>query len=155
MTDLPFRKGVGIIILNRHNKIFVGKRRDYPTNKWQMPQGGIDEGENEDDALIRELHEETGIQKDFEICKKLDKQYSYLLPKELLGKIWGGKYKGQIQTWFILRYSGNDNQINLNLKNGEFVEWKWVEVEELVKTIVDFKKDLYAQLSKEIFQFIN
>ena len=146
---LPMRSGVGIIVLNKENKVFVGKRKDNPTNKWQMPQGGVDEGENYITAMKRELLEETSI-KNIEIIKEIDKIFQYELPQNLVGIIWKGKYKGQKQKWFITRFLGEENEINLNSKHAEFIDWKWIEPKLLPEVIVDFKKDLYVNLLKEI-----
>ena len=146
---LPLRTGVGIIVLNKQNKVFVGKRKDNPGDKWQMPQGGVDEGENYITAMKRELLEETSI-KNIEIIKEIDKIFQYELPQNLVGIIWKGKYKGQKQKWFITRFLGEENEINLNSKHAEFIDWKWIEPKLLPEVIVDFKKDLYINLLKEI-----
>ena len=146
---LPLRIGVGIIVLNKQNKIFVGKRRDNPGDKWQMPQGGVDEGEDYITAMKRELLEETSIQ-NIEIIKEIDKIYQYELPKNLVGIIWKGKYRGQKQKWFITRFLGEEKEINLNTKHPEFIDWKWIEPKLLPEVIVNFKKDLYINLLKEI-----
>ena len=146
---LPLRTGVGIIVLNKQNKIFVGKRKDNPGDKWQMPQGGVDEGEDYITAMKRELLEETSIQ-NIEIIKKIDKIYQYELPENLVGIIWKGKYRGQKQKWFITRFLGEEKEINLNTKHPEFIDWKWIEPKLLPEVIVNFKKDLYLKLLKEI-----
>ncbi len=143
------RSGVGIIILNSDNQVFVGKRKDNPGNRWQMPQGGVDKGESFINAMKRELFEETGIKK-IKILKELEKIYQYELPENLVGIIWKGKYKGQKQKWFITRFLGNDNEININTKHPEFIDWKWIEPNELPEVIVNFKKKLYIDLLKEI-----
>ena len=146
---LPLRTGVGIILLNNENKIFVGKRKDNPGDKWQMPQGGVDNGEDFITAMRRELHEETSI-KNIKVIKEINQLYEYELPKNLIGIIWKGKYRGQKQKWFITKFSGNEKEINLNTKQPEFIEWKWIDAEKLPEVIVDFKKNLYLNLLKEI-----
>ena len=146
---LPLRTGVGIIVLNKQNKIFVGKRKDNPGDKWQMPQGGLDEGEDYITAMKRELLEETSIQ-NIKIIKEINKIYQYELPKNLVGIIWKGKYRGQKQKWFITRFLGEEKEINLNTKHPEFIDWKWIEPKFLPEVIVNFKKDLYLNLLKEI-----
>ena len=151
---LPMRTGVGIIVLNDENKVFVGKRKDNPGDRWQMPQGGVDQGEDFITAMKRELVEETSI-KNIKILKELDKLYQYELPKELVGIIWKGKFRGQRQKWFITRFLGKDNEINLNTKHQEFIKWKWIRPDELPEVIVSFKKELYESLLKEIYAIIN
>ena len=150
---LPLRIGVGAIVINNKNKIFVGKRKDNPVNKWQMPQGGINKNENFLDAMKRELNEETSI-KNIQIIKELDGWFQYELPKNLLGIIWKGKFRGQKQKWFVIRFTGEESEINLKTKHPEFIEWKWVEIDELPKIIVDFKKDVYEKLLLELKKFI-
>ncbi len=151
---LPLRTGVGAIVLNKNNKVFVGKRKDNPEKYWQMPQGGVDEGENYIDAMKRELSEETSI-KNIKILKEIDRWTKYELPDYLLGKIWKGKYRGQKQKWFIVRFLGKDEEINLKTKRPEFIEWKWIEIESLPGVIVDFKKKLYEDLLPEIRKIID
>ena len=152
---LPLRIGVGAIVLNKENKIFVGKRTDQPhNNKWQMPQGGVNAGEDLISALKRELNEETGI-KNIKILKELDEWTEYELPDYLLGKIWKGKYRGQKQKWFVLKFEGNDDEINLGTDRPEFIDWKWVKPDNLPNIIVDFKKKLYEKLLLKIGPFIN
>ena len=146
---LPLRTGVGIIILNDQNKIFVGKRKDNPGDKWQMPQGGVDIGEDFVTAMKRELMEETGI-KNIKIIKEIEKIYQYELPEDLVGVIWKGRYRGQNQKWFITRFLGKESEINLNTKHAEFIDWKWIEPKLLPEVIVNFKKDLYLNLLREI-----
>ena len=150
---LPLRIGVGVIVLNNKNKIFVGKRADNPVDKWQMPQGGVDKGENLITAMKRELMEETSIQ-NIKVLKKIDKWFEYELPKDLLGIIWKGKFRGQKQKWFIVRFIGNESEINLKTKHPEFIEWKWIKIDELTNVIVDFKKDVYKKLEIELKEFI-
>ena len=150
---LPLRIGVGVIVLNNKNKIFVGKRADNPVNKWQMPQGGVNKGENLINAMKRELMEETSIQ-NIKVLKKIDRWFKYELPKDLLGIIWKGKFRGQKQKWFIVRFIGNESEINLKTKHPEFIEWKWIEIDELTNVIVDFKKNVYKKLVIELKEFI-
>ena len=140
--ELPLRIGVGIILLNKKNKVFVGKRIDNPENFWQMPQGGVDKNENLLQAAKRELEEETGI-KSVELVKELKEWLQYDLPKNLLGKIWEGKYRGQNQKWFIMNFIGKDDEINIKTKNPEFLDWKWIKISELHKIAVNFKIELY------------
>ena len=151
---LPLRIGVGAIVLNQKNKIFVGKRKDNPVDKWQMPQGGVDKNENFLTAMKRELHEETSI-KSIQIIKELDEWFQYELPKNLVGIIWKGKFRGQKQKWFIVRFVGKENEINLKTKHPEFIEWKWIKMDELPKVIVDFKKNVYEKLLIELKKFID
>ena len=153
-NELPLRLGVGIIVLNKENKVFVGKRRDNPTNKWQMPQGGVDRGENLVNAMKRELKEETSI-RSIEILKELEGWTEYELPDYLLGKIWRGKYRGQKQKWFIVRFLGRDEEINLKTTHPEFIEWQWLDIENLPSVIVHFKKKVYEKLLPVIKTFIN
>ena len=146
---LPMRIGVGIIVLNSQNQVFVGKRKDNPGDKWQMPQGGVDKGESYINAMKRELFEETSI-KSVKILKELDRIYEYELPDNLVGIIWKGKFRGQKQKWFITKFLGNDSEINLNTKHPEFIDWKWIEPKLLPEVIVNFKKNLYLSLLTEI-----
>lgn len=146
---LPLRTGVGVIVLNKDNKVFVGKRKDNPIDKWQMPQGGVDKGEELVDAMRRELKEETSI-KNIEIIKEIDGWLDYELPKNLLGKIWKGRYRGQKQKWFIVKFVGEESEINITTKRPEFIEWKWVERNQLPNIIVDFKKNVYERLVVEL-----
>ena len=154
MQRLPMRNGVGVIVLNNENKVFVGKRKDNPVDKWQMPQGGVDIGESYISAMKRELYEETSI-KNIEILKEINGFFEYELPKNLVGIIWKGKFRGQKQKWFITRFIGNENEINLQTKNPEFIEWKWIIPDELPETIVDFKKKMYDELLKILKDFID
>ena len=154
MQKLPMRNGVGVIVLNNENKVFVGKRKDNPVDKWQMPQGGVDIGESYLSAMKRELYEETSI-KSIEILKEINGFFEYELPKNLVGIIWKGKFRGQKQKWFITRFIGNENEINLQTKNPEFIEWKWIIPDELPKTIVDFKRKMYDELLENLKDFID
>ena len=148
-AKLPLRIGVGIVVLNKDNNVFVAKRKDNPIDKWQMPQGGVDQGENLLSAMYRELLEETNISS-IKVIKELEYWLQYELPKNLLGIIWKGKYRGQKQKWFIVRFTGNNSEINLNTKNPEFIEWKWIDCNELPNVIVDFKKHIYEKLLIEL-----
>tara|TARA_B100001559_G_C16390684_1_gene571033 strand:- start:589 stop:1056 length:468 start_codon:yes stop_codon:yes gene_type:complete len=154
VSVLPMRQGVGIIILNKDNKVFVGKRKDNPIDKWQMPQGGIDANETPFIAMKRELKEETSITK-IEVLKEIENWLEYELPPNLLGRVWKGKYRGQKQKWFIVKFMGNDNEINIKTKHPEFIEWKWIDYNLLTDVIVDFKKDVYQKLKIELKDFIN
>ena len=154
LQKLPMRNGVGVIVLNNENKVFVGKRKDNPVDSWQMPQGGVDIGESYLSAMKRELYEETSI-KSIEILKEINGFFEYELPKNLVGIIWKGKFRGQKQKWFITRFIGNENEINLQTKNPEFIEWKWIIPDELPKTIVDFKKKMYVELLEILKDFID
>jgi len=147
--NLPLRNGVGIAVLNKNNKIFVAKRIDNPKNFWQMPQGGIDDGENFLAAAYRELEEETSII-NVSLIKELDGLTTYHLPEQLLGIIWKGKYKGQKQKWFLMRYLGEDNEINIKTKKPEFLDWKWVDLDEITKLVVDFKLNVYQEVQEKI-----
>jgi len=153
-VTLPLRTGVGAIILNKNNQVFVGKRKDNPKKHWQMPQGGVDKGEDYINAMKRELSEETSI-KNIEILKEINGLTEYELPDYLLGKIWKGKYRGQKQKWFIVRFLGKDQEINLKTNQQEFIEWKWIKAEDLPNVIVHFKKKLYESLLPEIKKIID
>ena len=147
---LPLRIGVGIILLNNENKVFVGKRIDNQEgNYWQMPQGGIDVNENYLNAAKRELEEETGV-KNVKVIKELDNWLTYYLPKNLLGKIWNGKYRGQKQKWFIMKFLGKNDEINIKTEHPEFLDWKWIDPLKLSKVAVDFKVDIYKKLENEL-----
>ena len=154
IKKLPLRIGVGAIVLNEKNQVFVGKRKDNPVDKWQMPQGGVNRGEDLIEAMKRELHEETGIQ-NIKILNEIDGWFEYELPNYLLGKIWRGKFRGQKQKWFIVKFLGNDEEINLEMNKPEFIEWQWLDIENLPNVIVDFKKKVYEQLLPKIRNFIN
>ena len=152
--NLPLRNGVGIVVLNNKNKVFVARRIDNPKNFWQMPQGGVDKGEDFLTAAYRELEEETSI-KNVELIQEIDGTMTYELPDRLLGIIWKGKYKGQRQKWFLMRYLGNDNDINIKTKKPEFLEWKWIELDKLTDVAVDFKLHIYKELKDKIKKIIN
>ena len=146
---LPLRIGVGAIVLNKENKVFVGKRKDNPIDKWQMPQGGVDKNENYLAAMKRELEEETSI-KTIDVIKELDGSFEYELPKELVGIIWKGKFRGQRQKWFLVRFNGKETEINIKTKYPEFIQWKWINMEDLPRVIVDFKKNVYNKILSEL-----
>ena len=152
--NLPLRLGVGIVLLNSDNKVFVGKRIDNSVNFWQMPQGGVDDNENFLYAANRELKEETGV-KSTKLIKEIDNWLTYELPKNLLGKIWKGKYRGQKQKWFIMRFVGDEEEINIKTKNAEFKEWKWIDVNQLLNVVVRFKHDVYKTIVKELNILLN
>ena len=147
------RTGVGIVVLNKENKVFVAKRIDNPKNFWQMPQGGVDRGENFQKAALRELEEETSMTS-VKLIKEIDGYISYELPDYLLGIIWKGKYKGQIQKWFVMRFDGKDTEININTKKPEFFEWKWIDIEDLTNVVVHFKLGVYEKIYNEIKKLI-
>ena len=153
-SSLPLRSGVGIVVLNKNNKIFVAKRIDNPKNFWQMPQGGVDKGEDFLKAAYRELEEETSI-KSVELIKELDGSIKYELPDHLLGIIWKGKYKGQKQKWFLMRFIGEEQEINIKTKNPEFLDWKWIDLNMITEFVVDFKLHVYKELKEKIKKIIN
>ena len=152
--DLPYRSGVGIVVLDKNNKVFVARRIDNPKNFWQMPQGGVDNNEDFLTAAFRELDEETSI-KSVKLIKELDGFITYNLPDHLLGIIWKGKYKGQTQKWFVMRFIGEDSEININTKHPEFLEWKWVELSEITKLVVNFKLNLYQEVQRKVEKIVN
>tara|TARA_Y100000590_G_scaffold351233_1_gene403414 strand:+ start:253 stop:729 length:477 start_codon:yes stop_codon:yes gene_type:complete len=148
-NKLPLRIGVGIILLNNENNVFVGKRIDNPKNSWQMPQGGVDQNENFLQAAKRELEEETGI-KSVKLIKELEGWFEYDLPENLLGKLWKGKYRGQKQKWFVMKFLGKHGEINVNTKNPEFMDWKWIKLSKLTDIAVHFKANIYNKIKKEL-----
>ncbi len=147
--NLPFRNGVGIVVLNKDNKVFVAKRIDNPKNFWQMPQGGVDKGENYIDAAYRELKEETSIE-NVKLIKELDGLITYNLPQSLLGIIWKGRFKGQKQKWFLMKFLGTDNEIDIRTRNPEFLEWKWIDLEHITDVVVDFKLHVYQEIKEKV-----
>ena len=153
-SDLPLRTGVGIIVLNQDNKVFVARRIDNAKNFWQMPQGGVDKGEDFLKAAYRELEEETSI-KSVKLIQELEGTITYELPDHLLGIIWRGRYKGQKQKWFLMKFTGNENEINIKTKNPEFLEWKWVDLNQITELVVDFKLHVYKELKEKVNKIIN
>ena len=147
--NLPLRKGVGVVLLNNNNQIFVAKRIDNPNDFWQMPQGGIDKGEKPLEAAYRELKEETSI-RSVKLIKEINEEITYHLPKNLLGIIWKGRFKGQTQKWFIMKFTGEDKEINLNTKHPEFLEWKWINHDNITDKVVKFKLHVYEKIKKEL-----
>ncbi len=158
MTDpaaLPYRPGAGVMLLNREGKVFVAQRLDSTLEAWQMPQGGLDEGEDPEEGALRELEEETGIARDkVEIVARCPIELTYDLPDDLVGKMWGGKWRGQRQTWFLMRFVGEDEDVNLETADPEFRAWKWAEAAELPALIVPFKKEMYGKLLEVFAQWL-
>mgnify|MGYP000713492650 FL=1 len=152
--NLPLRNGVGIVVLNNENKVFVAKRIDNPKNFWQMPQGGIDRGENFYEAALRELKEETSIVS-VELIKEIEKKFTYILPDRLIGIIWKGKFKGQKQKWFVMKFVGTESEINIKTKYPEFLDWKWIDLENLTEIAVNFKLEVYKQLKSELKKILD
>jgi putative (di)nucleoside polyphosphate hydrolase len=154
LSELPLRSGVGIVLLKVCNKVFVAKRIENPKYFWQMPQGGVDEGEDFLKAAYRELEEETSI-KNVELIKELEGTITYELPDRLLGIIWKGKYRGQKQKWFLMRFIGQEEEINVETKNPEFLDWKWIELDQITEVVVDFKLHVYKELKEKVKKIIN
>ncbi|MBC8294270.1 MAG: RNA pyrophosphohydrolase [Pelagibacterales bacterium] len=152
--NLPLRNGVGIVVLNNENKVFVAKRIDNPKNFWQMPQGGVDNNENYYEAALRELKEETSIIS-VELIQEIDKKFTYILPDHLIGIIWKGKFKGQTQKWFVMKFIGNESEININTKHPEFLDWKWINLDDLPEIAVNFKLDVYKNVKHEVKKILN
>ena len=152
-SDLPLRTGVGIIVLNQDNKVFVARRIDNAKNFWQMPQGGVDKGEDFLKAAYRELEEETSI-KSVKLIQELEGTITYELPDHLLGIIWRGRYKGQKQKWFLMKFTGDEKEINIKTKNPEFLEWKWIAIDQITEVVVNFKLHVYQKLQKKIKELL-
>lgn len=150
MTDpasLPYRPGAGVMLINNQGKVFVGQRLDSTLEAWQMPQGGLDEGEDPVDGALRELEEETGVPRTLvEIIARAEEELLYDLPEDLIGKLWKGRYRGQRQTWLLVRFLGTDDDVNIQTEHPEFRAWKWAHPEELSAMIVPFKKKLYEDV---------
>ena len=155
MSDLPYRPAVGVMLLNAQNKVFVGQRLDNALDAWQMPQGGTDSGESAEEAALRELEEETGILRDFvEIVACASRELDYDLPAELQGKVWGGRYRGQRQTWFLCRFLGRDEDVHIDTAEPEFRAWKWADPRDLPAMIVPFKQKLYRSVLAEFAEYL-
>jgi len=151
---LPLRSGVGIIVLNNENKLFVAKRIDNPKNYWQMPQGGINKNEDFYTAALRELKEETSIIS-VKLVKEIEGSFTYILPNHLIGIIWKGRFKGQKQKWFVMRFIGNETEINIKTKHPEFLDWKWIDLKDLTKIAVPFKLEVYKKITPEIKKLLD
>jgi putative (di)nucleoside polyphosphate hydrolase len=151
--DHLYRSGVGIVILNKKNQIFVGKRIDNNSDAWQMPQGGLEAGEEEDKAMFRELAEETGI-KDVNIISKSKEYFYYNLPYKLQKKFWGGKFLGQKQRWYLVQFLGEDKAVNISTEDPEFSEWRWVNKYDVINFIVPFKRPLYEEVINEFKNYL-
>jgi len=152
--NLPLRSGVGIVLLNNENKVFVARRIDNPKKFWQMPQGGVDKGEDFLAAAYRELKEETDITS-VSLIREIDGTTIYELPDHLLGIIWKGKYKGQKQKWFLMKFIGEDKEINIKTKNPEFLDWKWIDLDQITNVVVSFKLHVYKELKEKVEKIIN
>ena len=155
IAKLPYRPCVGLMLMNAAGKIFVGQRNDGPKDAWQMPQGGVDKGEAPGDAALRELWEETGVTADLvEIIAETEGWLPYDLPHDIVPKIWKGRYRGQEQKWYLLRFSGRDDQINIETDHPEFTRWKWQDQDRLVDEIVPFKRDVYTRVVAEFSDYL-
>lgn len=154
MSTLPYRPCVGIMLVNNQGNVFVAKRIDMISEAWQMPQGGIDEGEDALPAALREMQEEIGTDK-AEVIAQSKEWLAYDLPADLVPKMWGGKYRGQKQKWFLLRFTGSDSDINIHTQHPEFSEWRWADMHTLPDIIVPFKRELYAKLVAEFSPLIH
>ena len=153
INSLPYRYGVGMMLVNKDSQVFVGKRIDTSSEAWQMPQGGIDEGEDEKAAAFRELEEEVGTKNATLIAQSAD-YYYYDLPEDLIPKVWGGKFKGQKQRWFVFLFNGDDKDINIETEHPEFCQWKWISAKELPDVIVPFKRKIYSEIVDEFSNLI-
>lgn len=155
VTTLPYRPCAGIMLVNRSGKVFVGQRLDTRTEAWQMPQGGIDDGEEAELAALRELEEETGIARNLvTILARSAEEHFYDLPEELVGKLWHGKWRGQRQTWFLMRFTGEDSDVDIATDHQEFRAWQWIAPQELPALIVPFKEKLYRNIVAEFAELI-
>ncbi|WP_390912010.1 RNA pyrophosphohydrolase [Pseudosulfitobacter sp. SM2401] len=155
IAKLPYRQNVGLMVLNEHGEVFVGQRRDNAVAAWQMPQGGIDKGEEAEAAALRELEEETGISPDLvDIIAVSAGWIPYDLPRELIMKLWKGRYRGQEQKWFLMRFKGSDADVNIQTEHPEFSEWRWLKSADLVDNIVPFKRDVYVSVVEEFKEYL-
>lgn len=155
IAKLPYRPCVGVMLVNRDGRVFVGQRIDNPTDAWQMPQGGVDPGEDPRKAALRELWEETGVSADLVTIEAETKEgIAYDLPHELVPRIWKGRYRGQEQKWFLMRFQGKDSDVNIATDHAEFSAWRWLPPEQLVEAIVPFKRAVYAQVLEEFGAYL-
>ncbi|MFM7446361.1 MAG: RNA pyrophosphohydrolase [Tabrizicola sp.] len=153
--SLPYRPCVGVVLIDARGMVFVGQRIDSPSPAWQMPQGGIDEGEKPREAAYRELWEETGVTRDkVEFVGKTHGWVTYDLPPELQGKVWGGKYRGQKQKWFLFRFKGQDSDVKIASEHPEFSTWRWILADEMVESIVPFKRAVYEEVIRSFRAYL-
>ena len=156
IEQLPYRPNVGIMLINRAGLVFVAQRLEHYSEAWQMPQGGIDPREDARVAALRELKEETGVsEQKVQILAETQGWIPYELPADLIPQLWGGKYRGQEQKWFVMRFLGQDSEIDIKTKNPEFCDWKWINLENITNQVVDFKLHVYEDVKKKVKEIIN